>query len=116
MKVTAVNTISGGETCESAFAMSVDGIHDYVYMQTLGVDEAKQSVSVYPNPTQGDLSIEAVGMKHITVMNALGQVVMEAPVETEKVSLNLGQYGPGMYLIRVETERETLIRKVSVAK
>ena len=115
-KVTAVNTISGDETCESAFAMSVDGIHDYVYMQTLGVDEAKQSVSVYPNPTQGDLSIEAVGMKHITVMNALGQVMMDAPVDTEKVSLNLGQYGPGMYLIRVETERETLIRKVSVAK
>ena len=115
-KVTAVNTIAGGETCESAFAMSVDGIHDYVYMQTLGIDETKQSVSVYPNPTHGHLSIEGVGMKHITVMNALGQVVMEAPVETEKVTLNLGQYGSGMYLIRVEAERETLIKKVSVVE
>ena len=85
-------------------------------MQTLGINETKQSVSVYPNPTHGDLCIEAVGMKHITVMNALGQVVMEAPVETEKVSLNLGQYGSGMYLIRVEAERETLIKKVSVVE
>lgn len=115
-KVTAVNTISGGETCESAFAMSVDGIHDYVHMQTLGVDETKQNVSVYPNPTRGELNVEAVSMKHITVMNALGQVVYDAPAETELVRMNLGQYGAGMYLIRVETERETLIRKVSVAK
>lgn len=115
-KVTAVNTIAGGETCESAFAMSVDGIHDYVYMQTLGIDETNQGVSVYPNPTQGNLNIEAVGMKHITVMNALGQVVYDAPADAEKVLLDLSSYGAGMYMVRISTEHETIIRKVSVTK
>jgi hypothetical protein len=115
-KVTAVNTIAGGETCESAFAMSIDGIHDYVYMQTLDVEEAGNRVNVYPNPTQGNLNIEAIGMKHITVMNVLGQVVMDAPAEAEKVSLDLKQYGSGMYVVRINTEHETILKKISLTK
>lgn len=115
-KLTAVNTIAGGETCESAFAMSVDGIHDYVYMQTLGIDETNRGVSVYPNPTQGNLNIEAVGMKHITVMNALGQVVYDAPADAEKVSLDLSSYGAGMYMVRISTEHETILKKISLTK
>ena len=115
-KVTAVNTIAGGETCESAFAMSIDGIHDYVYMQTLNVEEAGNRVNVYPNPTQGNLNIEAVGMKHITVMNTLGQVVMDAPVDTETLTLDLSQYGSGMYVVRISTEHETILKKISLTK
>lgn len=115
-KVTAVNTVAGGETCESAYAMSVDGVHDYVYMQTLGVSEASDNVNVYPNPTTGNLSIEAVGMSHVMVLNALGQVVYDALVDTDVLALDLGQYGAGMYMVRISTANETIIRKVSVTK
>lgn len=115
-KVTAVNTIPGDATCESAPAMSVDGIHDYVSVITDAVGENESVVSVYPNPTENELTIAAEGMRHITVMNAVGQVVYDAPVDTETTVLNLGQYGAGMYMIRISTEHETFVRKISVTR
>ncbi|MBO6026331.1 MAG: choice-of-anchor J domain-containing protein [Bacteroidales bacterium] len=115
-KVTAVNTIAGGETCESAYAMSTDGIHDYVYAQTVGVEEMGRDVMMYPNPTNSMLHIDAVGMKCIVVLNAMGQVVYDAPAESEAVVLDLGQYGAGMYVVRITTENETVVKQVSVTK
>ena len=115
-KVTAVNAIPGNQTCESAFAMAADGTHDYVYTQTLSVKEMSDEVSVYPNPTNGVLNINAAGMKRVVVMNMLGQVVYDAPADTEAVSLDLSQYGAGMYLIRIDTENGTVVKKVSVTK
>lgn len=114
-KVTAVNTIPGGETCESAPAMSMDGSHDYVYVAVTGVGENDSHVNVYPNPTAGQLTIEARNMTHIVVMNAVGQVVYDAPVEGDKVLLDLAQYGTGVYMVRIQTANETLVRKVLVA-
>ena len=73
-------------------------------------------VSVYPNPTNGVLNINAAGMKRVVVMNMLGQVVYDAPADTEAVSLDLSQYGAGMYLIRIDTENGTVVKKVSVTK
>ena len=115
-KVTAVNTISGGETCESDPAMSIDGIHDYVVVSVNGVEESSQEVQLYPNPTSGQLTVAAEGMYRIVVTNVLGQVVYDAPVDAEMMVINLGQYGAGMYMIRISTEYETVVRKISVTR
>lgn len=115
-KVTAVNTIAGGHTCESAPALATDGIHDYVSVVTDAVGELESGVEVYPNPTHNDLTIAAEGLRHVTVINALGQVVYDTEVDTDQVVLNMAQYGAGMYVLRVDTESETLIRKVSVTR
>lgn len=115
-QVTAVNTVSGGETCESAPAMAVDGIHDFVHVITTSVEDLNQGVEVYPNPTSGIITVEALGMTHLTVMNALGQVVYDAPVDANEVSLNLAQFGTGMYMVRINTATETLVKRISVAR
>ena len=115
-QVTAVNTIPGNATCESAPAMAVDGIHNYVSVVTDAVDEQSDGVSLYPNPTAGDLTIEAVGMRRVVVMNALGQMVYEGNAEGETLGLNIGQYGTGMYLVRIDTDQETIVRRVSVTR
>jgi hypothetical protein len=115
-KVTAVNSMPGDETCESEPAMSVDGSHDYVYVSTDAVSEQNNGTNVYPNPTSGKITVEALGMSHLTVMNTLGQVVYDAPVDTDVVSLDLAQYGAGMYLVRINTATETLVKSISVTR
>ena len=113
-KVTAINTMPGNETCESAPAMAVDGIHDYVTVQTDGVNETTSDIQVYPNPSCGQITIEAEGMSHVTVMNTLGQTVYDAPANANQTVLNLSQYGTGMYLIRISSEKGVCVKRVSV--
>lgn len=115
-KVTAVNSVAGGATCESAPAMSVDGLHGYVHVTTDALIEQNNGVSVYPNPTSGKLTVKAEGMNRITVLNALGQVVYEAAVDVDETVLDLAQYGAGMYLLRINTATETLVKRISVVK
>ena len=115
-KVTAVNTISGGHTCESEPAMSADGLHNYVHVTTDAVAEEGSGVHIYPNPTSGRLTIEAQKMTRLTVLNALGQVVYDAPVDGESMTLDLGQFGAGMYMVRLQTAQETVVKKVSVTR
>ena len=115
-KVMAINTIAGGATCESAPAPSADGLHDYVFVATDAVSEQYNGVSVFPNPTSGQLTVKAEGMTHIMVLNALGQVVYDAPVNGGELLLDLGQYGVGMYMVRVRTTDETIVKRITVAK
>lgn len=111
-KVTAVNTVSGGNTCESAFAMSVDGIHDYVYAQTLGIAENTSNIGVYPNPTTGMVNISADGIRNIVVMNSLGQKVYE----TVENQIDLSQFGDGMFMLRIVTENGVSLKRVLVRR
>lgn len=109
-KVTAVNTMPGGETCESDFAMAVDGIHNYVHVTTDGVEETESNVSVYPNPTNGIVTINADGLKNIVVVNTLGQKVFE----TIENQIDLSQFGTGLYMLKIETEHGNSVKRIMV--
>ena len=81
-------------------------------------DIAENSVvnNLYPNPTNGKVTIEAQGMNHITVATALGQVVYDADVDADQIELNLGQYNAGLYLVRVSTVNGVSVKRVTVVK
>ena len=115
-KVMAVNSMPGDETCESAPAMAVDGIHDYVTVHTDGVNELGSDIRVYPNPTHGQIIVEAEGMNRVTMTNALGQTVYDAPVEASQTLLNLSLHDAGIYLIRINSEKGVSVRMVSVVE
>ena len=114
-QVTAINTISGGE-CESAPAMAVDGVHNFVVVGTDSVEETENGISLYPNPTKDQITIEAKGLNHITVLNTLGQVLYDAETLTDNAVIDLSQYGVGLYVIRIDTENGNSVRRVSVGK
>ena len=115
-KVTALNTVPGGHHCESAPAMSMDGVHNYVTVTTDGVNELSSDARVYPNPTNGQITIMAEGMRRVSVMNALGQTVYDAAADVDHMVVDLSQYGTGMYLIRINYENGVSVQRVSVVK
>ena len=55
-------------------------------------------------------------MRHITVVSALGQVVYDADIEADMTQLNLGQFKAGLYMVRIDTENGTVVKRVSVVK
>lgn len=50
------------------------------------------NVAVYPNPTTSNVTVSAPGMNHITVFNAMGQMVMDMPVSNDSQVLDMSQY------------------------
>ena len=97
-QVTAVNSVVGG-ACESEPAMSVDGIHNFVTVTTDGLDENGESVSVYPNPARARLTVEAEGLRHVTLINVQGQIVYDAIAEGNQTNIDLAGFVAGLYML-----------------
>ena len=72
--------------------------------------------AIYPNPTSGDLHINATGMTRVSVVNALGQMVYDAEVDSDEVILNMGQYNAGIYMVNIVTVNGSTVKRVVVTK
>jgi hypothetical protein len=115
-QVTAINTIVGGE-CESAPAMSADGIHDFVTVHTDGVEENGPStpstgsgtagtLTVYPNPTHSILFVETRFIASQTnayrITNTMGQTLMTGQITGETQQIDVTNLPQGMYFITID--------------
>ena len=106
-----------GETIYTSAELE-DGVffsYDPCSVDAIEETTTDNSVSVYPNPTNGMLNIAGQGMMRISVMNVLGQTLQETCSEGN-VTLDLSRYDSGIYLVRIETESGVTIRKVNVRK
>ena len=73
------------------------------------------SVRLYPNPTKGIVNIEAEGAMTVSVMNTLGQKVIETTA-TDNTVIDLSNYESGIYMIRIESGNGTMTEKVNVIR
>ncbi len=80
------------------------------------INEYGVKASLYPNPTNDNITIEAEGMQRLMVLNELGQVVYEAEVSTESETLNLSQFGAGIFMVRIYTESGIATKRVTVIR
>ena len=81
-----------------------------------GVNEYGIKADIFPNPTNGNVTIEAEGMQRLTVVNELGQVVYDTEVNDSTTILNMSQFGAGMYMVRIYTANGVGTKRVSVIK
>ena len=80
------------------------------------VNEYGIEAKVYPNPTDGIVTIEAQGLQRLTVINALGQTVDDRETEGDSTQIELARFGVGTYLIRIQTANGVSMRRVNVVK
>lgn len=81
------------------------------------VSENEINAKLYPNPTTGNLTIEAEGMNHISVFNLMGQMVYDMDVDTDNMTLDMSQFNTaGMYLVRINTVNGVKTERVTVTK
>ena len=101
--------------CESEPAAAFDNPNnDYVEVGVTGIGENDSKVALYPNPTKGNVTIEATGMSRITVVSMLGQVVFDTELDADVYTLNMAQFNAGMYMVRVYTEEGMTVKRVTV--
>mgnify|MGYP002622751766 FL=1 len=88
----------------------------HVYYSPTAIDEADAKVKVYPNPTEGRLTIEAEALRQVTVFNPMGQIVAQKETTGNQVTVDLQGVAAGLYLLRVATENGTIMKQVSIVR
>jgi uncharacterized repeat protein (TIGR03803 family) len=77
-------------------------------------------VVIYPNPASTILNLalrQAQGDKaELTITDLLGNVVKHQTIETEKTTIDLTEFGNGVYFVSVKTNEGIITKKVVVNK
>ena len=70
------------------------------------------SISIYPNPTNGIFSVEGENMKRIEISSITGAVVKELIVNNNKTNIDLTGYSSGIYFAKIITDKGSAIKKI----
>ena len=100
--------------CESTPAW-VDDETDYIHVEVTSVSEnGEAGPSVYPNPANTLMSVEAEGLQQVTICNVMGQVVKMQRCNEDGVVINTADLVSGIYTISVRTNQGTMTKRFSV--
>ena len=83
-----------------------------------GVEEnGGVDVSIYPNPTDGMVTVEAEGIESIRVINMIGQTLdMQECGLANSVRLNMSGYTPSVYLFEIKTVNGWVKKRVVLCR
>ncbi|MBR6092884.1 MAG: C10 family peptidase [Bacteroidales bacterium] len=92
-----------------------DGVfltHDNNCEDAVEETAATSDFRLYPNPTDGIVTIEGEGSMTISVLNILGQKIMETEA-TDNANIDLSVLEAGIYMVRIETVNGTKVEKIN---
>lgn len=79
-----------------------------------------EAMSIYPNPTSGDLNIKLkqadMQLRGITLTNVLGQVVLQEKAQGHNQQLNCAALSNGIYTMTIKTNKGNYTTKVEILK
>ena len=110
-KGTAILTATPVSECNDG-----NGTKSILVKNSTDVNEFGVKAAIYPNPTNGNITIEAEGMTRLTVVNELGQVVYDSEVNNDTETLNMSQFGVGVFMVRIYTENGWSVKRISVIR
>lgn len=104
--------------CESAPANSYqDPDNNYIIVEVTSVNEnGINTMMIYPNPTHNYLNVSAKDLKHITVFNALGQMLYDNDTNSDNEVIDMSGFDAGIYMVRIATENGITVQKISVVR
>lgn len=118
-RLTAVYLSDDGETCESDFASALyDPDVQYVYVDDNWSTEerAEAALKLYPNPSNGQITIEQEGMQSVLVYNALGQLLLDKEASADHLQLDLSGFENGLYWVRVMSQSGAVTRRFVLSR
>lgn len=102
-------------SCESDYAVT-DGGENFVHVTVTGIEEQEQPVMLYPNPASERIYVKGNHIKDVTVFNIVGQAVYHSDNEGNSLSIDLSEIPSGVYLVKVKTSTDEVVRRVSVVR
>lgn len=92
-----------------------------IFGATLTADDDNEAIAdnytIYPNPTQDQIFIEGNEVEKATLVNVLGQTLLEKTFEFgETKSVSLAHLTNGMYLLFLQSKGKVITKKIMLAK
>jgi hypothetical protein len=85
---------------------------------TIGIEDCTpQKVSIYPNPSQGVFNVlfgDGQNLKRLIVTDFQGSEIYSTSDYRKEISLDLTEFGKGIYFIRIISGNESFMEKVVV--
>jgi hypothetical protein len=96
-------------TVEGDFKVILDG------KKSLNSNENKFAINIYPNPLTEKLNIISnQNMKYIWIMNSLGKLIYESPLNSEQTQIDVSSFNTGIYLIKIKNDTEIVNNKIMI--
>ena len=117
-RLTAFYLADNGETCESDFATTLNNPdQNYVAIDLTATDEYQAlDFKLYPNPTNGQITIALEGIQKVVVYNTLGQALLSKETNGDVLQLNLSGFEDGLYWIKVMAQNGTAVRSFVISR
>lgn len=108
---TATLTITNNDSDEGTYVINLNGVGD---LTSSLVTNSLENVSVHPNPTSSEVRVENLptGTKKYTISDRTGAIVSSGQITELDFTVNLLGLSNGMYYLQLQTEQESIIKKV----
>jgi hypothetical protein len=96
----------------NAFAISMN-LGDNTVPNTTGIIENNNTISIYPNPSNGEFNIAASSneLSDLTVKDITGKIVI-SKVFSSNAIINLNNYAKGVYVVDIKNKKGTFTQKI----
>lgn len=104
------------EQLEYSFEVNSDrtfvvNFKDVTYVETQPTDK----ISIYPNPANEKLSLSASDpIIKVTIVDMMGKMIYNNAIKSREYSINVNDFNPGIYIIRIYTENEVQVNKIQI--
>ena len=100
------------DNCESEPLTIEVMIIDYTSVN----EDLAANTTVYPNPTSGIFNVKAEKMQSVSIVNAMGQIVMSLNVDNDEIMIDMSVFENGMYLVNIMTENGNIVKVLNVLR
>ncbi len=106
-----VLTAQTAEGCGALFTINIGA--GWFDVDENGVSAA----SVFPNPAQSEVTVQATAITHVRIIDAFGQVAYDSPFGgVDSIILNAGDLPQGVFVVEVATKQGRMVRRLVIAK
>ena len=98
--------------CQSEPALTANG-ENFIHLTNLSVDEQPfLDAQLYPNPTNGQLTVEMEGLTEVEVYNLVGQSLLRKDASEGSAVIDMSGLQNGVYMVKVSANSGSVMQKV----
>lgn len=95
-------TITDANNCSATISFSVNCVTGITTLSNTN------GIFIYPNPNNGEFFIETSYPVQVKIYNALGQLILKKDLQGERNSININDYGKGIYNILLIDQQDNI--------